>query len=180
MNDLFGREALPTDTAEAVVIMGKMPAPRPRARFTGRMPVPPIVASVRRYAARRALDGHGEASGARAAALRRESSRTGKGASRLDIQIAPLRNVAGDLHGRARGKAGHLGTSSAGAGAGTIRRLRRPRLAGREMMARIEQAQIDQGRGEAGTLHPGVVAAGTGCRWRNSTHSREHKPCHGR
>jgi hypothetical protein len=184
--------------ARAVVIMGKLLAPLrcarvtgtapchprgtalPAVRVTGAMPAPPIVASARRCAARRALDGRGEPSGASVTTLTREPSRTGKGASRLDMQIAPLRNVTGDLDSRARRKTRRLGTRSAGAGAATIRLLRRPWLAGQGIVARIEQAQIDQGRGQAGALHPGVVAAGTGCRRRNSAHSREHKPCHGR
>jgi hypothetical protein len=183
--------------ATAVVIMGMLLAPRSSARVTGAMPchprgtallavrvtgtmpVPPVVASVHRCAARWALDVCGEASGASVTILTREPSRIGKRASRLDMQIAPLRNVARDLHGRARGKGRRLGTRSAGAGSATIGLVSRSRLAGQGILARIEQAQIDHGRGQPGALHPGVVAAGTCCRRRNSAHRREHQPCHG-
>jgi len=152
---------------------------------TDEAPVPPrlvrrtCLGSVSRCGARRAFNGCKRKSRVMPVGFGGDSLTSGEQGRRLSRQVTPQLAVAGNRRRRARGQPRCLGTGTAGAGARIILPLRGFRLGDRPAIARIEQTQIDQGRGAASAFHPGMIAAATSLRGQDHAQNRRHEPCHG-
>jgi hypothetical protein len=148
-------------------------------------PVPPRLArcteceSASRCDSRGAFDVGERPSRMPAVGVGRDSLALWEPCRQVSRQVAPELTLAGTWDRRARGQLGCPGTRTARAGARTILRHARFRFGDRATIARIEQPQIDEGRGKAGGFHPGVIAAGSSLRRQERAQDRDRKPRHG-